>query len=356
MYIPGIWASSRRVAVVAAQAIALGLGTTPFMKVLSWSASGFGTAYSDPASPVLNFSQVKQIRFSPANNVIAGFASGYARPDVYFYIWSSSTGFGTKYTNPVGLPTTGDGLSLEFSPAGTDIAFGTEASPFLQVYPWSSGSGFGTKYSNPATLPVAFGLSNAIAFRNTAIVISSYTGSPKIIGYPWTTGVGFGTKYTNPLTDPSGEDRGTKFGSLGTSVIRGSNNPTTSVYQDAYPFNAATGFGTRYANPATALTTSAPLAVNTAGNVVLFGQGYNSAAYPWSPGYGTKFAAPASASSTNAGFLAFNSLDDAVATAGFRNPPQVDAWAWNNASGFGTKFAQPSPSFLGNSFSLTFTN
>ena len=151
-----------------------------------------------------------------------------------------------------------------------------------------------------------------------------------------------------------GEDRGTKFGSLGTSVIR---VRTDSPYQDSYPFSAATGFGTRYANPVTALTTNpGSLAVNTAGTAVLIGQGYASAAYPWSPGYGTKFAAPATGPSTDSTGAAFNSLDDAVATAGFRNPPQIDAWAWNNASGFGTKFAQPSPSFLGNSQTVTFTN
>jgi hypothetical protein len=98
------------------------------------------------------------------------------------------------------------------------------------------------------------------------------------------------------------------------------------------------------------------IAVNTAGNVVAFGQSSNVAAYPWSPGYGTKFANPSPTPSSAVDAAAFNSLDDAIAVAGFRSGTQVHAYAWNNVTGFGTKFSDPSPSFLGNGVAVTFTN
>ena len=39
----------------------------------------------------------------------------------------------------------------------------TITSPFVQAYPWST-SGFGTKFTNPSTLPAGAG--NGVAFSN----------------------------------------------------------------------------------------------------------------------------------------------------------------------------------------------
>jgi hypothetical protein len=49
---------------------------------------------------------------------------------------------------------------VAFSPAGTEIATAFSGSPSTIAYPWSS-SGFGTKFTNPATLPAgsAYGVS-----------------------------------------------------------------------------------------------------------------------------------------------------------------------------------------------------
>ena len=49
MYILGIWASSKRTAVAAAQYIAVAHATSPFISAYPWNP-GFGTKYANPAT------------------------------------------------------------------------------------------------------------------------------------------------------------------------------------------------------------------------------------------------------------------------------------------------------------------
>jgi len=78
-------------------------------------------------------------------------------PYISAYPWSSS-GFGTKYSDPTALPGTGNNVT--FSPDGNNIIAAHWGSPYISAYSWSSG--FGTKYSNPTELPVA---GNAVAIH-----------------------------------------------------------------------------------------------------------------------------------------------------------------------------------------------
>ena len=71
---------------------------------------------------------------------------------VVVHPWSSSTGFGTRYSNPsVGTTGTSEIRAIDWNPTETAIAFGGSQSPYIHAYAWFGG--FGTKYSNPATLP-----------------------------------------------------------------------------------------------------------------------------------------------------------------------------------------------------------
>jgi hypothetical protein len=91
------------------------------------------------------------------------------------------------------------------------IAVAHYTSPYITAYPWSS-SGFGTKFTNPATLPTGSG--NAVAFSGdgTAIAVA-HVNSPYITAYPWSSS-GFGTKFTNPTTLPTGDGYGVAFGEI----------------------------------------------------------------------------------------------------------------------------------------------
>ena len=84
-----------------------------------------------------------------------------------------------------------------------------------------------------------------MAFNNTNSVIAvSSTGSPYIQAYPWSSG--FGTKYANPATLPAGQGNEVAWSANGT-VIAVAHNFTP--YISAYSWSS--GFGTKYANPAT---------------------------------------------------------------------------------------------------------
>jgi hypothetical protein len=101
------------------------------------------------------------VAFSPAGNAIAVVNDGrLTAPLVSAYSWSGS-GFGTKFSNPATLPF-GEGYGVTFNKAGDAIAVAHDGSPFVSAYPWS-GSGFGTKFANPTTLPT--GIGNDVAFN-----------------------------------------------------------------------------------------------------------------------------------------------------------------------------------------------
>ena len=97
--------------------------------------------------------------FSEAGTTIA--LGHISSPYIAAYPWSAS-GFGTKYSNPSSLPT-GTGRSVDFSVDDGEIVVSHDTSPFVSAYPWSAG--FGTKFSNPATLPT--GLGYGVAFSPT---------------------------------------------------------------------------------------------------------------------------------------------------------------------------------------------
>jgi len=105
--------------------------------------------YSNPASALPGNAEGVAYRAtsSSTGQVAVAHASS---PRISAYTWTTSSGFGTKYSNPVTLPT-GNGDSVRFNAAGTCVAVGHATSPYISVYPWSTASGFGTKFSNPST-------------------------------------------------------------------------------------------------------------------------------------------------------------------------------------------------------------
>ena len=77
-------------------------------------------------------------------------------------------------------------------------------------------------------------------------VAVAHTSSPFITAYPWSSS-GFGTKYANPATLPASTGNGLAFSPDG-SAIAVAHGVTPFI--SAYPWSSS-GFGTKYANPAT---------------------------------------------------------------------------------------------------------
>jgi Tol biopolymer transport system component len=98
--------------------------------------------------------------FSPDGTAIAMVHQGpLGARTISVYSWSGS-GFGTLYSDPATMPA-GQGYGVTFSPDGSTIAVAHDSSPYVSAYPWSA-SGFGVKYADPATLPT--GSSRGIDF------------------------------------------------------------------------------------------------------------------------------------------------------------------------------------------------
>ena len=118
--------------------------------------------YSNPSSSLPGNANGVSYRSTGASTGQVAVAHD-SSPRVSAYTWTTSGGFGTKYSNPVTLPT-GNGESVRFNATGTCVAVGHATSPYISVYPWSTASGFGTKFSNPST---AMGATvQAVAFSN----------------------------------------------------------------------------------------------------------------------------------------------------------------------------------------------
>ena len=69
----------------------------------------------------------------------------------------------------------------------------------MSAYPISSGSGFGTKYANASPLPAGRVFDAAFSSTNLTLALAVSNLSPNIQAYAWSN-PGFGTKYANPAT------------------------------------------------------------------------------------------------------------------------------------------------------------
>ena len=141
----------------------------------------------------------------------------------------------------------GAGYAVAFTPNGDALAVSHANSPYITVYPWST-SGFGTKYSNPASLPDEVRFSHGVAFNSYGdqLLVGTWTGS-YVAAYPWSTS-GFGTKYANPSTSSGGSTQALAFHPSANAVAICP--PLT--YINVYNFSAS-GFGTKFSNPSSPL-------------------------------------------------------------------------------------------------------
>ena len=329
-----------------AGAIALSSYSTPYITAYPWSSgSGFGAKYANPST--LPTPYCTNLTFNYPGTAIA--VSHNTSPFLAAYNWSAASGFGAKYSNPGTLPSAGAiGRDIKFNPANTAVAMVYEqgSSPYLAAYNWSA-SGFGTQFLAPSTPPVSWCKGVKFNPAGNAIAIV-YDAFPFISAYPWSAS-GFGTKFTNPAPQIDAGFYGAfgvDFNPAGTAVAI---SYYGSIGIDVRAFSSAAGFGTKYANPATPPQSSSGytfgVVFNPAGNSIAVSTELSPFVYgyPWSnaTGFGTKYANPASltAGTFSGGGVAFSSTGNDIALAQY-NSPYVSAYPWS-ASGFGTKYTAP---------------
>lgn len=240
------------------QVVVATINQAPGVVAYKWSDStGFGTKFSNPSSPPVPTSDGSYgaaIAFSKSGNAIvittADYSSGTSSPYIHAYAWSSSSGFGTKYSNP-SFTYSGDavGQALSFSSTGGAVGM-ISAYELITIYEWSDSTGFGATYVVPSLHSGVFNSGLTFHPSSGVIAIGFDAGSESGIAmYQWSDSSGFGTRYADPSNTTGWGDgalemtfspSGTVFGAI----------TDDSPYLAVYPWNTSTGFGTRYSNPA----------------------------------------------------------------------------------------------------------
>jgi hypothetical protein len=316
---------------VASYYLAVGQGDSSLISAYPWSSSsGFGTKFTSPTSAP-GADRSTAVSFSPQGDAIA--LSFNAAPTISAYQWSSS-GFGTKFANPAPAASASDG-GIAFSPSGNVIAIGGYSSPNLSAYQWS-GSGFGTRFADPAGyLGWVRGVAFAPAGNAVAAALNSY---PNIAVYAWSAS-GFGTKFSDPATLPPSEGYKVTFSPSSDAIAVAGPDGGGVQGLSVYPWSGS-GFGTKFTVPGTVLLgeTTYGTAFSPSGDAIAAAYSGGLSVWQWSgSGFGTKFAGPETALADQTD-VKFSPLGDAIATVGVN--PTLSAYPWSG-SGFGTRFANP---------------
>mgnify|MGYP006276947975 CR=1 FL=1 len=301
------------------------IGSSPYIEAYQWGGAGWGTKYSNPA--ILPTGAGSQVAVTYADDAVA--LAHSTSPFVTAYPWTAA-GFGTKYTNPT-TAVLNTGAGIAFKPDDTAVVIGNRTTTvYVQAYAFSSASGFGSRFTQPTTTTnnstydvdwqgnyIArsnSGTSNIEAFLwssgwstrstfaeansvqpikwmkgSTANVAYAPTASPfiKVVSFTTT----FGSAYTNPGTLPTGNVYGISWAQSNTQIAMAHTN---SPYVTGYPFSGS-GFGTKYADPTTALPGNGK-GIDIAGDVAVIGHSTSpfASAYGFTAnGWGGKYADPA---------------------------------------------------------------
>ena len=256
----------------------------------------------------------------------------------YVYPFYEGSKIGTLLSNPSGGP--GQVTAADWSPSGNNLLIGRSISPLLQAWQWNNVSGIGTKYTDPASALPNSPLEMSWSPSGNDLVVSYQFSSPYINAYRWSNG--FGTKYANPATLPATGVSHAKFSPSGSdiAVSQLSAFPSSAILS-VYPFVSGTGFGTRYASPATTPSgAGSKVAWSPSGNniaVATQGSGRISV-YSWSAGFGTKYANPATLPTGNGRGVAWSPSGGSIAVMHLVSP-YLSVYRWS--SGFQTQYTSP---------------
>ena len=309
-------------------ALAVGHANAPYVSVYEWTGNGLGSKFANPASAMTSAGTT--VSFNPDGSALAVGGTGFS-----VYRWGY-TGFGTKHTVPFNATSSKDAV---FSRDGLTLVCDARA------YGWSP-SGFGTDYGL-----VVFGFAgdviNANVMNATSTVYAYSETSRGVTTYgfrAWTSGAGWGSNYSLPSGGNTFPQAPRRIGfSQDNSAVAMAGIASLAPF--AYPWSDSTGFGTKYANPATSLTGVATFCTFSPDNdAVAFSHATSPflTVYAWSgSGFGTKYSNPATLppSTGSATSVAFNGDGTAVAVTGDASP-YVAVYPWSS-SGFGTKYADP---------------
>ena len=328
--------------------IMLGSENPATFNAYQFSPSGFGTKLTNPT--LFDNAAIRMPSITMTNNADVMAYSRDRDTDPIIVYPFNGTSFGTRFTSPASLGYGNRAVGARFNPARNVLAFGmngNSGSPFCGAFAWNSSTGFGTRYSNPASLPHTSTTMAAWNPAGTVVVFGHSTAStsPRFTAYNWNNSTGFGTKFAEISGYDARFARSIDFNPLGNSIVLPGNNDVAPRTVLGYPFSG-TAFGTKYANPTTdpANTSAEQAAFSKTGLEVALAHNAAPRISAWSftgaGGFGSKFADPATAVANNGYGMSFSRVNSNIAVA-HSGGVGVSVYGWS-ASGFGTRFVNPS--------------
>jgi len=280
--------------------------------------------------------------FNPSTHI--GSSGSPAYTYVKTYDWLTGTGFGTASTQR----NAGIDFVRDFTFGKTDNYFGVSGSetPYAAAFPHTTASRLGAKFANPS--PALAGTSYDVDFNVTDTAVAfAHSSSPCVTVYAFS-GSGFGTKFANPGTAvDSTAAYGVNFGIDGSYIAASKQN---SPYVAVYNWSGS-GFGSKFSNPAT-YPSSRGNKVDFSRDMTMIAVAHETfprvTAYPWSAaGFGTKLANPATPPTGDGMGVSFSPDGLSLAVAHV-TAPSISVYPIS-VGGFGTKYGNPSPAISGNS-------
>lgn len=234
------------------------------------------------------------------------------------------------------------GSSVQLSTPYTGYLVVSRGSPspdgVPRAYNWSTSTGFGTQITASA---IGAGDFNDVDFApDGSAVAFACVSTPYVAALSFSSS-GFGSRYSDPSTLVSSQAYGVRFSSDSSVLFVSS---LSSPYVHAYAWDSSSGFGSKYSDPVSLSAGAArSVDVTPAMDAVIIG-GLSTpyhAAYAWdsSTGFGTRYS-NASNITRNRYQVRFSPLGDAVITVGAVSPYH-SAYAWSSSTGFGAQYSDP---------------
>ncbi len=306
------------------------------VQAYQWSiASGVGSTIGNNSGSINGGAGPGPEAFRPGNNAIAVTnGADISGEGLYGFAFNMSTGIGTKYS----APTRPVSRTREpyWTPDGAMVAVQTDGHPYAFAYPFTLGGGWGSRISgNPNGGDRSGSLApNGLAFvnANTTAVAGSFSSS-----------TGWGSNFGGSQS-PGGYWSATRF-SPNSNVVAAAMEGNASV-NIAYAFNTSTGWGSKYSNPSTSgVSFSISDGLEWAPDQKAIATGGRNgspylAVWAWTDasGYGTKYADPATPPNSSAGSPNFSRAGTAMGLSAGGSPAPM-WWAFSTTTGFGTKYS-----------------
>jgi hypothetical protein len=256
------------------------------------------------------------------------------------YVWNANGTIGSQYSAPA-EPSANAGNHSNYSEDGKLLSMGNQNA--FGIWNFSK-SGWGSKFANPTGYPTTGSEARGTAITKAKNAFVAASGDASWLhGYPLS-GSGYGTKFANPSSyTPMQGFTSASFHPSGNAVIvygDTSSYSTQYVSTRAWAFSSSTGWGSQIGSVLLKEQTKSGSRFSKNGNIVFAITGTNSRLYAWdwSGSFGTQYSA---ASGSQPAFVpnaaAISTNDRYVFTTG-SGTPYYSCTIWNG-TGWGVKLA-----------------